>query len=114
MQVFANAALRAVNDARKLVGDIDRLRTGWADRWHVRRNTIAWRLLDLIARRPVLTPGAAPVELGIPVPDVRGPLRDLRAAGILQSKQEYRLGLVHRSDEILAVVEALVERATRS
>lgn len=114
VEVFANASLRAVDNARQLVEDIDRIRADWQDRLPVPRNSNAWRMLNLIARRPVLTPGAAAVEVGIPALDVRETLRDLRTAGILRTQQEYRLGLFFRSPEILAAVDALVESARLS
>lgn len=111
VEVFANASLRAVDNARQLVEDIDRIRADWQDRLPVPRNSNAWRMLNLIARRPVLTPGAAAVEVGIPALDVRETLRDLRTAGILRAQREFRLGLLYRSPEILAATDALLLRS---
>jgi Fic family protein len=113
VEAFAAASLRAVANARQLVAEIDQIRARWEGRLTARRNSNAWKLLDVIARRPVLTAAAAAEELGVRTPNVYPPLRALVAAGILTSKQEHRLGPFYRSDEVLAAVDAFAGRAGR-
>ncbi|MEI3844554.1 MULTISPECIES: hypothetical protein [unclassified Microbacterium] len=110
---FARAALRAVENARRLVREIDEIRAGWDERLTVRRSSNAWKLLDVVARRPVLNAEAAARELGIQRPNVYPPLTALVDAGILTSKSEHRLGPFWCSDEVLDAVDAFAARAGR-
>lgn len=113
IDVFADASLRAVNNARQLVREIEEVRAGWEQRLSVRRNSNAWRLLDILARRPVLNSAAAAEELGVKQPNVYPPLKALVEAGIVKSKREHGLGPFWRSDEILLAIDAFAERAGR-
>lgn len=113
VRAFAEASLRAVGNARQLVAEIDSIRSSWAERLTVRRNSGAWRLLDVLARQPVLDAATAARELGVQRPNVYPPMRALVEAGIAQSKAEHRLGPFWRSDEVLAAVDAFAQRAGR-
>lgn len=113
VQQFSAASLRAVAKARQLVTDIDRIRTEWNVRLTVRKNSNAWKLLDILARRPVLDSATAAAELGVQQPNVYPPLRALTDAGIVKSKAEHKLGPFWRSDEVLAAIDAFAERAGR-
>ena len=110
---FAAASLRAVRNARQLVADIDAIRESWDRRLTVRRHSGAWRLLDVLARRPVLDSATAAAELGVQQTNVYPPLRALVEAGIVKSKTEHQLGPFWRSDEVLAAIDAFAERAGR-
>lgn len=110
---FAAASLRAVRNARQLVDDIDAIRESWDQRLRVRRHSNAWRLLDVLARRPVLDSATAAAELGVQQTNVYPPLRALVEAGIVKSKTEHQLGPFWRSDEVLAAIDAFAERAGR-
>lgn len=110
---FADASLRAVRNARQLVADIQNIRTSWDERLSARRDSNAWRLLDVLARRPVLNSAAAAEELGVKQPNVYPPLRALVDAGIAKSKAEHQWGPFWRSDEVLAAIDAFAERAGR-
>lgn len=110
---FAEASLRAVRNARQLVADIERIRQSWDERLHARPNSNAWKLLDVLMRRPVLNSAAAAEELGVKQPNVYPPLRALVEAGIVKSKAEHRLGPFWRSDEVLAAIDAFADRAGR-
>lgn len=111
--MFAQASLRAVRNARTLVTDIDAIRESWNERLTARRDSNAWKLLDVLARRPVLNSALAAAELGVQQPNVYPPLRALVEAGIAKSKNEHKLGPFWRSDEILSAIDAFAERAGR-
>ncbi|GAA2109694.1 Fic family protein [Kocuria atrinae] len=110
---FTDASRRAVNNARRLVADIEQIRLSWDERLKARRNSNAWKLLDVLARRPVLNSAAAAEELGVKRPNIYPPLRALVEAGIVKSKAEHQLGPFWRSDEVLAAIDAFAERAGR-
>lgn len=113
VRAFANAALRAVTNTRQLVAEIEDIRGSWEGRLRARRSSNAWRILDLVARRPVIDSATAAAELGIKQPNVYPPLRALVEAGILQSKAEHKLGPFWRSDEILDAIDQFAKRAGR-
>lgn len=110
---FSAAALRAVANTRELVKDVTQIRDSWTTRLTARRHSHAWRLLDLLARQPVLNSASAAQELGIKQPNVYPPMRALVDAGIAQSKYEHHGGPFWRSDEILEAVDRFAERAGR-
>jgi Fic family protein len=110
---FAHAAQRAVGNARRLVAEIDEVRSSWNDRLTARRDSNAWRLLDVITTRPVLNATTAARELGVQPSNVYPALRALVDAGILKSKAEHQLGPFLRSDEVLAAVDRFAKRAGR-
>ncbi|SIS02219.1 Fic family protein [Microbacterium sp. RURRCA19A] len=110
---FANAALRAVANARELVRELDAIRNDWDTRLHARKSSNAWRLLDVLLARPVVDSATAADALGVRQPNVYPPLQSLVDAGILKSKAEHRLGPYWRSDEVLAAIDRFAERAGR-
>ncbi|WP_232711342.1 Fic family protein [Microbacterium sp. BR1] len=112
-RAFANASLRAVTNARELVAELDAIRMGWDRQLNVRKSSNAWKLLDVILRRPVIDATIAAAELGVKPPNVYPPLKALVDAGILRSKAEHRLGPFWRSEEVLAAIDGFAERAGR-
>ncbi|MHA7270767.1 Fic family protein [Arthrobacter sp. HLT1-20] len=113
IRAFANAALRAVANTRQLVEEIEVVQGAWKNQLTARKNSNAWRMLDVIARRPVLDSATAAAELGVAQPNVYPPLKALVEAGILQSKAEHQLGPCWRSDEILNAIDEFAKRAGR-
>lgn len=113
VRAFAAAAFRAVANSRELVSAIDEIRDAWGARLTARRDSNAWRLLDVFAYRPVLDSATAAAELGIAQPNVYPPLKALVDAGIIRSKAEHKLGPFWRSEEILDALDAFAARAGR-
>lgn len=111
VESFAAASLRAVRNVHQLVDEIDEIRAGWNERLSVRRDSNAWRLLDILTRRPVLNSTVAAQELGVKQPNVYPPLAALENAGIVSSKAMHRTGPFWRSDEVLAAIDRFAERA---
>lgn len=113
IHAFADASLRAVRNARQLVAEIDGIRSDWETRLTARRDSNAWKLLDVLTRRPVLDSVTAAAELGVQQPNVYPPMRALVDAGIVASKAEHDLGPFWRTDEVLAAVDRFARRAGR-
>lgn len=113
VRALSEAALRACENTRRLVGDIDRVRAKWEEGLGLRRSSNAWRLLDVIARRPVIDAKTAAEELGVAVPNAYPPLRALENAGILKETREYRFGSVWSNPDVLRALDAFAERAGR-
>lgn len=110
---FAHAIARAIRNTRTLVAELDDVRALWESRLHARRNSNAWRLLDVLMRRPVISAALAAQELGVKQPNVYPPLHALTESGIVKSKNEHRLGPFWRADDVLAAIDRFAERAGR-
>lgn len=110
---FAEASLRAVVNARELVADIDTISASWRSRVRVRSDSGVWRLLDIVARTPVVDAALVASELGIRSQNAYPLLRELTDQGVLSAKAEDRFGTLWRSDEILQAIDRFAERAGR-
>ncbi len=110
---FAEASLRAVTNARQLVADIDEIAAGWRDRVKARTDSGVWRVLDVIARTPVVNASLVAAELGVRPQNVYPLLGNLTERGILNAKAEHRYGTLWRSDEVLHAIDRFAERAGR-
>lgn len=111
--IFAEAAFRAVDNSTRLVADLRGIRQSWNSKLTARKNSNAWKLLDILIEHPVLNSATAAEELGVAQPNIYPPLKALVDAGIAKSKAEHGLGPFWRSDEILTVIDAFAERAGR-
>ena len=113
VHAFAVASMRAVDNSRQLVRDIDDIKRSWTERLQARRDSHAWKLLDVLSTKPVIDAATAASALGIQRPNVYPPLRALVEAGVAQSKAEHELGPFWRSDEILRAIDDFAARAGR-
>lgn len=110
---FTEASVRAVLNARQLIAEIDRVRAGWRERVRARSDSGVWRVLDLVARTPVVDAPLVARELGIRPQNAYPLLRELSDQGVLSGKADHRAGTFWRSDEILKAVDEFATRAGR-
>ncbi|NYJ29579.1 Fic family protein [Galbitalea soli] len=110
---FTEASVRAVVNARELVTDIDAIYAGWRERVRARSDSGVWRVLDVVARTPVVDAGLIARELGIRPQNAYPLLRDLTEKGVLTAKNEYQIGTLWRSEEVLHAVDRFAKRAGR-
>lgn len=109
----AEACFRAVHNATVLVDEVHAVRERWRETVRSRSDSAVWRVLEVIARQPVVTAATLGVELG-PSVNVYRALDTLIAAGVLQAKSEYSLrSRVYRSDDVLRALDAFAARAGR-
>ncbi|MEO7016049.1 MAG: Fic family protein [Leifsonia sp.] len=113
IRAFTDASLRAIGNARELVRTIDGLRESWNHQLKARSDSNAWKVLDILIRRPVLDSATAAAELGVKQPNVYPPMRTLVETGIVRSKAEHGLGPFWRSDEVLLAIDMFAKRAGR-
>jgi len=113
VRAFANASERAVVNSRRLVSDIDEIKSRWKENVKARSDSGVWPLLDLLACRPVLDAENAARELGVSRTNVYTLLNSLVEKGVLQSKAEHKMGPFWRNDEILGAIDRFAERAIR-
>jgi Fic family protein len=109
---FADAAFAAVDNGRALVADLRDIRAGWDGRVTARRGSAAWRLADLVVRRPVLDVASVAAELRVARQNVYRTVEPLVAAGVLTPSGRGQK-LTWRADEVLAAVDAFATRAGR-
>lgn len=110
---FAEASLRAVVNARELVSDIDVIASGWRERVRARSDSGVWRVLDVVARTPVVDAALIAAELGIRAQNAYPLLRELTEQAVLTARTEHRFGTLWRSDEVLHAIDRFAERAGR-
>lgn len=109
----AEAAFRAVNNAHELVDDIHAVQAAWRATVTARADSAVWRVLEVVARQPVLTGASLSAQLG-PSVNVYRALDALAAAGVLVGKSEHKLrAKVWRSDDVLQALDAFARRAGR-
>ncbi|SDH32700.1 Fic family protein [Microbacterium sp. 77mftsu3.1] len=113
VRTFATASIRAVDNSRLLVRDIDDVVAGWKSKVTARSDSNVWRLLDVLARRPVLTSSAAAAELGVQPPNIHPALNRLLEAGVLRKKAEHGFGSgpLYRADDTLEALDRFAARA---
>ncbi|MFJ3385471.1 MULTISPECIES: Fic family protein [unclassified Curtobacterium] len=109
----AEASFRAVNNARVLVDDVHAAQARWRERVTARSDSAVWRVLEVVARQPVLTAASLSVQLGGSI-NVYRALDSLVAAGVLVSKNEHKLrATVWRNDDVLGALDAFARRSGR-
>lgn len=122
---FADAVSGAGRAQQDLATALARLQREWPERLHapgadrpgLRADAAAWRVLELIPRRLVLTAPAVASDLGIPAKSAGAALRDLAAAGILvehgtvSPSGRGRPSRLFTSPEVLGLIGATPVRA---
>ncbi|ALG83954.1 Fic family protein [Gordonia phthalatica] len=110
---FADATFDAVANGRRLVLELRSIREGWAEAHPVRRGSAADKILQALARQPVIDASFAQRELGISATASRRALADLEAAGIVTEFSGMRRNRCWRSDAVLEALDAFADRAGR-
>ncbi|ROP63820.1 Fic family protein [Curtobacterium sp. ZW137] len=109
----AEASFRAVNNASVLVDDVHAVQAQWRESVTARSDSSVWRVLEVVARQPVLTASSLSAQLGGSL-NVYRALDALTAAGVLVSKSEHKLRTtVWRSDDVLRALDAFARRSGR-
>lgn len=112
VQRVAEASYAAINNGRELVQDLRAIREDWRQRVHARRDSAAWRIVDLLVRHPVINVGFVSEQLGIAAPNVYRSIEPLVTAEVLTSSGRQR-DRVWRAQEVLAAVDAFASRSGR-
>ena len=110
---FADASFAAVANGRRLIADLQAVRDAWATRVRARRDSAAWRLVDLLLRQPVVDTGAVARELELPAANALRPIGPLVDAGVLTEFTGFRRNRMWQAREVLDALDAFAERARR-
>lgn len=110
---FAQAGFNAVANGRVLVSELKQLRQRWNERIKARGDSAAWRLADLLLRRPVVNARVIADELSLDVGNVHRYIKPLLEARVLTQSTDAKRDQVWRSIEVLAELDAFAARAGR-
>ena len=110
---FSEAAMLATANGRQLVTELRAIRESWNDMITARSDSAVWRVVDLLARRPVVNAALLAQELGIESTNAHRYLNPLTEAGILVEATNGPRNRVWRSPDVLAALDAFAERAGR-
>lgn len=113
VEQFASAAFAAVTNGRRLAADIESVRDEWRSRIKARRDAAAWRIAELLLRRPVVNAGVIANELGIAPENTYRSLRPLVAAGVLVEFTAKRRHQMWGAPEVLDALDRFAARAGR-
>lgn len=114
VNVFVEAAGRAVTNGRQLVGELVTLHAEWAARISARKGSAVWDALDIVVGQPVLDTRYLSAQLGVSIPTAQGAITALENAGVLaQSVNGKKRNRVWHSAEVLDALDAFAERAGR-
>ncbi|KLO27634.1 Fic family protein [Mycolicibacter heraklionensis] len=110
---FAQASIRAVVNGRQLITELREIRSSWNERVTARSDSAAWKVADLLTRRPVVNSALLRDELGLRTDHLRRYLDPLAEAGIVVESSGRTRDRIWRAPEILDALDAFAERAGR-
>jgi Fic family protein len=107
----SDASFAAVVNGRELVSELRGIRSSWNTRIPARRDSTAWRVADLVMRRPVINAQLLIGELGISAKNVHRYIEPLARANVLTEFTDRKRNRAWRSAEVLAALDAFAVRA---
>ena len=113
VQLFARAAIDAAGRGSWLAAELGGVRAEWNEQLTARADALAWRVLDLLLQRPVLTTAAVSAEFGVSAETARNALERLEADGIVISAQLDKRQRGWRSPDVLALLDEFAEASGR-
>lgn len=113
VQRFARAAIEAVERGSWLAEELEALRAEWEETLSARADALAWRVLEVLLQRPVLTTRAVSAEFGVSAETARNALERLEQDGIVVSAQLDKRQRAWRSPDVLALLDEFAEMGGR-
>ena len=113
VKLFAEAAVQAAEQGTWLSRQLQEIQREWKARLNARGDALAWDVLPLLLRRPVLTASAVAEELHTSSPNARNALDRLSKDGIVVAANLDKRTRAWRSPEVLEVLDEFAEAAGR-
>jgi Fic family protein len=111
VQTFSQAAEIASREATALRDDVEALQGRWREALKgLRSDAAAWKLIDELPGRPVLTAPSVGELLRISAPAAGRALSQLEERGIIKRLNERKWGRAWEAPELLALVQAFERR----
>lgn len=111
VQLFARAAIDAAERGTWLAAELVAVREEWNEQLTARADALAWRVLDLLLQRPVLTTAAVSAEFGVSAETARNALERLEVDGIVIAAQLDKRQRGWRSPDVLALLDEFADAA---
>lgn len=113
VEMLAEASFAATANGRQLVRDLRGARASWADKIKARRGATAWRLADVLVRRPVMDASVVARELGVTPQNALRAIGPLADAGVLTEFTGFKRNRMWQAREVLALLDEFAVRAGR-
>ena len=113
VELTAHATLDAVDRGSWLAAGLLDIRAEWNSILTARKDALAWQVLDLLIRRPVLTTAAVAEEFAVSAETARNALDRLEADGIAVSAQVDKRQQAWRSPNVLSLLDDFAAAAGR-
>jgi Fic family protein len=110
---LAHASFAAIGNGRQLATELGETRIAWGGRIKARKDSAAWRLVDLLFRNPVVNAALVAGELGIAQQNSYRHLETLVDAEVLVEFTDKRRNRLWRAPEVLDALDRFAARAGR-
>ncbi|HEX6231635.1 MAG TPA: Fic family protein [Jiangellaceae bacterium] len=110
---LSEASLMAVANGRQLVADLRAIRLRWQDAVSVRRDAVAWQLVDLLLRQPVIDAAIVQAELKATSANAHRAIRQLQDAGVITEFSGRKRRRLWQAREVLSALDDFAARAAR-
>ena len=110
---FVRAVEAATVNGRQLVRDVSAFREEAQRRTSARRQSAAWRMVDLLTQQPVINAQAAAAELGVTPQNAQTGIDRLVKDGILTQVGNGRRNRLYQADAMLTALDAFAQRSRR-
>ena len=114
VQIFSDATFIAIENGRRLAGDVEGVQADWQQRLHgLRSDSSARRLAVIALEQPVLNAAVAQMRLGVSKPVAYQALAVLTARGVLHTTSSRKRNQIWIADDLIAVLDAFAARIAR-
>lgn len=110
---FADAALTAIGNGRRLARDLADVYEGWTSTLTARRTAAVWRVLPLLLSRPAVTSALIQEAIGLSQPAADNVIAQLRAAGIVAHAAGVRRYLAWVATDVTRALDDFADLARR-
>lgn len=105
LKLFCYSAQDAIFASRVTADAIDGLRDVWLQKITARKDSVIWKLLDLILTQPVIDVNYVSEVLGVSAPAARTAVDQLLDAGILSKTSTKLRNVTYQSKEVAAIMD---------
>lgn len=113
VRAIADAAFAAVHNGRILVADLETVRLGWRERVKARRDSSAYRLVDVLLRQPVIDSVTAAAQLRISTVNAQQAINRLVDADVLAQISTGKRNRLWLAKDVVRVLDEFGARAKR-
>lgn len=110
---FSDAAFAAIENGRRLIEDLKRIREQWDARVRARTGATARRMLDLLISQPIINASAVASQLSVSVVSATSAAARLEDDGVLSRANSGDRNRLWQASEVLDALNAFAARARR-